>query len=691
MDKQAFYQGTEYFAHEWLGAHATQDGVVFRTFAPAADGVVLRLWAGAELGSYSSSVSAESSSRPSSSAGTEHDLRGEWEMQRIWDGNFYEVFVPQAQVGDSYCFCIWHGGYAQEHADPYGRAMELRPNWHSIVSASTYTWSDERWINSRSTCENEPLNMYELHVGSWRKRIHEQESSNPADWYTYRELAAPLISHLKEIHATHVEFLPLSEYPFDGSWGYQPTGFFSPTSRYGTPDDLRYLIDQLHQANIGVILDVVPVHFATDAYGLANYDGTALFEYPNADVGVSEWGSHNFMYSRGETRSFMQSSLNYWLSDFHIDGLRMDAISRIIYWMGDQARGVNYDAVRFVSNMNAELHRRHPGCMLIAEDSTNYQGTTKPASEGGLDFDYKWDMGWMHDTLEFFQTGPDRRSDAYHKLSFSMLYFGGEKYLLPLSHDEVVHGKATIAQKMWGQLDSKFPQLRVLYMYMLVHPGKKLNFMGSEIAQLREWNEDREQDWFMTRYPNHKKFYTFWRALWQLYLEQPALWSADYHVSDTPNSGFFWRKVDDTQNVVYAIERQAAPTTSTTSTTPTAADVLFPNHGLPCASSLDKTVSYQRILAVFNLGTKQIPIYELTLPYRIAIQTPRPSEADKNSAPANTAFDVHVLLDTNEERFGGSSPEPARVEASWDEEHQVSVLRLSIEPFSGVLLGLNSL
>lgn len=665
MDKQAFYQGTEFFAHQWLGSHITPDGVVFRTFAPAADGVVLKLWAGARTREYELEVRTETTT-------AEPAQRGEWEMQRIWDGNFYEVLVPEARVGDSYCFCIWHRGVAQDHADPYAQQMELRPYWHSVVTNSSFSWSDEAWMATRSACENQALNIYELQLGSWRKRSGEHESTDPADWYTYRELAEPLISHLKEIHATHVEFLPLTEYPFDGSWGYQPTGFFSATSRFGTPDDLRYLIDELHRAQLGVILDVVPVHFATDAYGLANYDGTALFEYPNADVGVSEWGSHNFMYSRGETRSFMQSSLNFWLSDFHVDGLRMDAISRIIYWMGDQARGVNYDAVRFVSSMNVELHQRHPGCMLIAEDSTNYQGTTKPASQGGLDFDYKWDMGWMHDTLEFFQTGPEWRSQAYHKLSFSMLYFGGEKYLLPLSHDEVVHGKATIAQKMWGALDTKFPQLRILYLYMLVHPGKKLNFMGSEIAQLREWNENREQDWFITRYPQHQKFYTFWCELWRTYLEQPSLWSADYHVCDTPDSGFFWRKVDDTQNVVFAIERQAAPDVNPTSAP-----------ALTGVSASTPASTYQRTLAVFNLGPHNVANYELTLPYRLA------PAADKNNATSNTAFDVQVLLDTQELRFGGTSEHKAQLRAWWDEERQVSVLSFGIDSFQGLLLGIN--
>lgn len=266
--------------------------------------------------------------------------------------------------------------------------------------------------------------------------------------------------------------MPLNEYPCDESWGYQATGFFSPTSRYGTADQLKYFVDCCHQNGIGVIMDFVPVHFALDSYGLAQYDGTALYEYPHSAVGVSEWGSCNFMHSRGEVRSFLQSSANYWIKEFHIDGLRMDAISRAIYWQGDPARGVNLNAVEFLQYMNRGLKEMHPSVILAAEDSTAFPKVTDPVSQGGLGFDYKWDMGWMNDTLDYFRTGPEYRSSNYHKLTFSMMYYYDARFLLPLSHDEVVHGKATILQKMNGDYDNKFPQARALYMYMYAHPGK---------------------------------------------------------------------------------------------------------------------------------------------------------------------------------------------------------------------------
>ncbi len=312
-------------------------------------------------------------------------------------------------------------------------------------------------MKSRTDCKNKALNIYELHLGSWRKK-------NNDTFYSYREIAKLLIPYLKTTGYNYVEFLPVCEHPCDESWGYQNTGFFSATSRYGKPQDLMYLIDKLHQNDIGVILDFVPVHFAVDQYGLAKYGGSALYEYPNEAVGISEWGSCNFMYSRGEVRSFLQSSANFWLSVFHFDGLRMDAISRIIYWQGDSKRGENGNAVDFIKVMNKGLKEKNKNCILIAEDSTNYKDVTAPVDQGGLGFDYKWDMGWMHDTLQYFQTPPTKRTEKYHKLTFSMLYYYNENYLLPFSHDEVVHGKATITQKMNGEYEKKFPQARAMYL-----------------------------------------------------------------------------------------------------------------------------------------------------------------------------------------------------------------------------------
>ena len=424
--------------------------------------------------------------------------------------------------------------------------MELRPNSASVVvDLSEYKFHDRVWIDRRQKTYEQPMNIYEMHAGSWHTN-----PEDPNGWYNYAELAEPLIAYLKENHYNYVEFLPLSEHPADVSWGYQTTGYFSPTSRYGTAAQLKELIDKCHQADIGVILDFVPVHFAMDDYGLAMFDGTPLYEYPNDAVGHSEWGTCNFMHSRGEVRSFLQSAAEYWLEEFHFDGIRMDAISRIIYWQGDPNRGVNGNAVEFIRYMNQELHRRHPTALLIAEDSTNFLKVTAPVEYNGLGFDYKWDLGWMNDTLNYFKTPPSERPSHYYKLSFSMDYFYNELYLLPLSHDEVVHGKATIIQKMWGDYELKFPQCRALFAYMYMHPGKKLNFMGNEIGQFREWDESREQDWDILTYPLHDAFHKYIRELNRLYETQEALYSKEYHPQY-----FQWLEIHAASKSVYIFQR----------------------------------------------------------------------------------------------------------------------------------------
>ena len=395
--------------------------------------------------------------------------------------------------------------------------------------------------------KRQPLNIYEVHAGSFKK-----PGTGQTDWYTYEELGEVLIPYLKESGYNCVEFLPLSEHPCDESWGYQNTGFFAPTARYGTAEGLQKLVDQMHQNGIYVLLDFVPVHFATDDYGLKRYDGGELYEYPSRDVGVSEWGSCNFMHSRGEVRCFLQSAAYYWMKEFHFDGIRMDAISRIIYWQGDERRGVNGNAVDFIRFMNKGLKERVPNCILAAEDSTNFPGVTAPADQGGLGFDLKWNMGWMHDTLEYFQLDPSARTEAYHKLTFSMMYAYNEHYLLPLSHDEVVHGKATILQKMNGDYERKFPQARAMYAYMMLHPGKKLNFMGNEIGQFREWDEKREQDWNLLDFPIHEAFYHYMKELNHLYLDHPALWEKDFN-----RDGFIWLDCHQEGRVIYAMQRMA--------------------------------------------------------------------------------------------------------------------------------------
>lgn len=589
MDLYGFYTGKDFHAYEWLGAHVTGQGVTFRTFAPNAKGVVL-LWNGEAI-----------------------------PMQRIYDGNFYEVHVVNAKEGDVYEYRIYgQNDQAVEHCDPYGFCMQFRPDHKSVIrNLREYEFHDERWMRSRDDRMDKPVNIYELHLGSWRKKTAEETG-----WYRYDELAEPLVNYLKEAGYNYVEFMPLSEHPCDESWGYQNTGFFAPTSRYGTMNELKYLIDQLHQNHIGVLLDFVPVHFAMDTYGLAKYDGSALYEYPHGDVGISEWGSCNFMHSRGEVRSFLQSAANYWLKEYHFDGLRMDAISRIIYWQGDEARGVNMNAVEFIKVMNRKLKHLNPGCILVAEDSTNYPNVTRAVDHGGLGFDYKWDMGWMHDTLEYFQMAPYLRVPCYHKLTFSMYYFRNENYLLPFSHDEVVHGKATILQKMNGQYEGKFPQARAMYAYMMVHPGKKLNFMGNEIGQLREWDEKREQDWDLRKYPMHDSFYQFMKELNHIYLEHPALSEWDFQ-----EKGFQWLDCHQEERRVYAILRK----------------------------SREETMA-----AVFNFSDLKQDAYEVKL------------EGIK---------EIEVMLYSDWERFSGQTPEGKKI-CRFDKE----TLTCELNPFSAVLI-----
>ncbi len=520
MDFHGFYTGKVFDAYQYLGAHITDSGVVFRTFAPGAQKVSL-------IGECSQ--------------------WREYEMNRVYDGNFWECYVDGASAGSMYKYRIYEkNGGCMDHCDPYGFGMELRPNSASIVrDMNSYQFHDSAWMLSRSDCKNRPLNIYELHFGSFRK-----PSERVDDWYTYEEMADILIPYLTQNGYNYLEIIPLNEHPCDESWGYQSTGFFSPTSRYGTADQLKAFVDACHQNDIGVIMDFVPVHFAVDGYALAQFDGTALYEYPHAAVGVSEWGSLNFMHSRGEVRSFLQSAANYWLAEFHVDGLRMDAISRMIYWQGDPGRGVNLDAVKFLQYMNRRLKALHPTAILIAEDSTSYPDVTKSVSENGLGFDYKWDMGWMNDTLDYCRTAPAYRGINYHKLTFSMMYYYHDHFLLPLSHDEVVHGKATILQKMNGHYEKKFPQARILYMYMYAHPGKKLNFMGNELGQLREWDEKRQQDWNLLDFPVHREFHRFMMDLNHIYLQHLALSEKDYDPD-----GFRWLDCHQEERCIYAFER----------------------------------------------------------------------------------------------------------------------------------------
>lgn len=523
MDIYGFYTGKIFDAYDFLGCHLDGNRGYFRTYAPNASRVTV-------IGEFTGWK--------------------DYEMNRIHDGKFWELITDGVKDGMMYKYRIYgRDGSVTEHCDPYGFGMELRPDSASIArDMNRYVFHDTKWMRDRSDCRRGPLNIYEIHAGSWKTN-----PENENGWYKYNELADILIPYLKENGYNYVEMMPIAEHPCDNSWGYQSTGFYSPTSRYGTADELREFIDKCHQNGIGVLLDFVPVHFAVDGYGLSMYDGTAIYEYPNCDVGYSEWGSKNFNHSRGEVQSYLQSCANYWLKEYHFDGLRMDAISNIIYWQGDSRRGINRNALQFLQYMNRGLKGMYPSIILAAEDSSPYPGITKCADWGGLGFDYKWDLGWMNDTLTYFKDGMDDRIKDYHKLTFSMMYYYSENFILPFSHDEVVHGKATIMQKMNGQYDEKFPQARALYMYMYTHPGKKLNFMGNEIGQLREWDETREQDWDILKYPVHDAFHRYMMELNKLYLEHSALWEKDFD-----NDGFMWIDCHEEGRCIYAYERRSS-------------------------------------------------------------------------------------------------------------------------------------
>ncbi len=513
MKLDEFYSGNSFDSYEWLGAHTDLGGTMFRVFAPHAQKVAV-------IGSFNNWQPAD--------------------MIHVGDDNFWGLYIAGAKAGDMYKFRIYTDSGFTDHCDPYAFGSQLRPENASIIRDISYNFDDYDWMCRRGTWHGDALNIYELHAGSWKK-----------DAATYEELASKLVKYCRSHGYNCVELMPLSEYPCDESWGYQATGFFAPTARWGDAKGLKNLVDTCHRNNIAVLLDFVPVHFAVDGYALADFDGSNLYESEHCDISHSEWGSRNFDYSKGHVCSFLKSAANYWLTEYHFDGLRMDAISRVIYWMGNEQRGVNTNGLEFLKSMNTGLKWIHPSAILCAEDSTDYPNVTKPTDQNGLGFDYKWDMGWMNDTLDYFRKTPEERVPNYHKLTFSMLYFYSERYILALSHDENVHGKATILQKMSGAYEDKFPQARALYMYMYAHPGKKLNFMGSEFGQLREWDEKREQDWDMLKYPIHDAFSQFMKKLCRLYLKKPALSRWD----DTPD-GFAWLDCDSALRRCYTMIRR---------------------------------------------------------------------------------------------------------------------------------------
>jgi 1,4-alpha-glucan branching enzyme len=479
----------------------------------------------------------------------------------VWEG-----FVPGAQIGQHYKYhIVLQNNAGLDKGDPLAGLNEVPPKTASVVWDVNYVWGDRQWLQERekSQLHHAPISIYEVHLGSWM-RVPDEGNR----WLTYRELAVRLSEYAVRMGFTHVELLPVTEHPFYGSWGYQPTGFFAPTRRYGTPEDFMYLVDVLHQHGIGVILDWVPYHFPKDQHALSFFDGTHLYDHPDPRRGYHPvWKSAIFDYGRPEVRSFLLSSALFWLKQYHIDGLRVDAVSYMLYldyyrkgdeWVPNQSGGKeNLDAVRFVRELNDNIHRCCPGAVTIAEEATAWPKISRPVSGGGLGFDFKWDMGWMHDTLEYFTKPFHQRRHFQKKLTFRMMYAFAENFLLALSHDEVVHLKRSLANKMPGDTWQKFAGVRLLYSYMYGLPGKKLLFMGDEFGQLREWNHEQSLDWHLLQQPLHAGMQRCVSDLNRLYRRYAAL-----HEIEADPSGFEWVACDDTTNCVLTFLRKARSTDS---------------------------------------------------------------------------------------------------------------------------------
>ena len=472
---------------------------------------------------------------------------------------YWSIFIPQANAGDCYKFEIkdQEKKLLPFKADPYGQAAQLRPETASVVRrASQFTWNDQQWLAKRKqfNSRNAPISIYELHLGSWRRDPHNQ-------YLNYREIAKQLIPYVTALGFTHIQLMPISEHPFDGSWGYQPIGLFAPSARFGDADDFRYLIDQCHQAELGVLIDWVPGHFPTDEHGLAQFDGSYLYEHEDPRQGFHpDWNTLIYNFGRTEVANFLRASALFWLDEFHIDGIRVDAVASMLYldysreqgeWLPNQFGGrENLDAIAFIKRFNQELYQHFPDCISIAEESTAWPGVSAPVHLGGLGFGYKWNMGWMNDSLQYIHRDPINRCHHHQELSFSLVYAFNENFILPISHDEVVHGKGSMLSKMPGDAWQKFANLRAFYGFMWAHPGKKLLFMGCEFAQGREWHHDHALDWHQLSIDWHTGVQRFISDLNQLYKTMPALYQLDCQAE-----GFQWLDHQNAQQSIYSFMR----------------------------------------------------------------------------------------------------------------------------------------
>ena len=566
MEQYLFHRGEYRQAYEYFGAHPARSSTVFRIWAPSAKSVAV-------VGDFN-----------------DWTAREEDYCHKLTNEGIWEVEIKKIKKGDLYKYQIqtsW--GEKILKSDPYAFYSELRPQTASIVNGKPkFRWADKRWLNNREIGYAKPINIYEVHLGSWKKK-------EDGTYYNYKEIAELLVEYMLEMNYTHIEIMPIIEYPFDGSWGYQGTGYYSVTSRYGTPDDFMYFVNYFHKNNLGVILDWVPGHFCKDSHGLYRFDGSACYEYEDPSLGENEWGSANFNVSRNEVRSFLLSNLYFWIKEFHIDGIRMDAVSNMLYYKDGLSE--NKRSVEFLQYLNQSLHEEYPDVMLIAEDSSAWPLVTKYQADGGLGFDFKWNMGWMNDTLKYMEQDPFFRKSHHGKLTFSFMYAFSENFILPLSHDEIVHGKNSILNKMPGYYEDKLAHVKNLYSYQMAHPGKKLNFMGNEFVQGLEWRYYEQLEWQLLKdNKGSQDIQKYVKALNKLYLEEEALW---YDGQD----GFEWIEHENINENMLIFLRK----------TPNMEDF---------------------IIAVFNFSGKDHEIYPLGVPLEDG--------------------EYEVILDSNEKKFGGS-------------------------------------
>lgn len=542
LDHYLFGQGTHYEIYKKLGSHFVEkegkQGVYFAVWAPNATAISV-------VGDFNHwNIKVDKMTRE--------------EPLGIWT-----CFVPEAKKGDLYKYCIWSPeGHVLYKADPFANEAELRPGTASkITDISHLKWTDEKWMERRKGWDHhsEPVSVYEAHIGSWKRHPGREDDG----FYTYREFAKAATEYIKEMGYTHIELMGIAEHPFDGSWGYQVTGYYAPTSRYGTPEDFAYMIDYFHRHQIGVILDWVPAHFPKDAHGLAEFDGTAVFEYADPRKGEHpDWGTKIFDYGKHEVQNFLISNALFWIGHFHVDGLRVDAVASMLYldygkedgqWVANQYGGnENLEAIEFFKHLNSVVLGRNPGTMMIAEESTAWPKVTERPEHDGLGFSMKWNMGWMHDFTEYMKLDPYFRKGAHHQMTFAMSYAYSERYILVLSHDEVVHLKCSMLNKMPGIGFGKFANLKVAYAFMMGHSGAKLLFMGQDFAQLQEWSEARELDWYLLEEEPHRQLQAFTRDLLHLYRKNKALYECD-----SSWDGFTWINADDADRSIYSFLRHS--------------------------------------------------------------------------------------------------------------------------------------